>query len=352
MTRVLLLNNVPSPNLKPLFDLLGRKSGWDLTVCYVRAWHRNVGWTPEKIDNGGPHRTIILDQKMPRLAGILGVRPAAALALAHILRRERPDYLICYGYTLMPQITAILWSIFTNTPFAISGDANIYCESARSLSLSKRYIKRWWLGEVVRYAAALLTVGTASRMFWEAYGAMPEKLFESRFAVDNDFYARSTAARKGESMALREKLGLTNKVVFLFVGRLIKRKNVDLIICALSRLKDDRIALVIAGDGEEYDSLAALAGDDRRVIFMGSVAPSSLPLCYAMADVLVLPARDEPWGLVINEAMAGGLAIISHRHCGATLDLVRNDNGLVLKTFSVSELAVAMKLLASDGRLR
>ncbi|MBO0722260.1 MAG: hypothetical protein J2P41_15650, partial [Blastocatellia bacterium] len=215
MTRVLLLNNVPSPNLKPLFDLLGRKSGWDLTVCYVCAWHRNVGWTPEKIEDRGPHRTIILEQKMTRLAGILGARPAAALALAHILMREQPDYLICYGYTLMPQITAILWSIFTNTPFAISGDSNIYCDSARPLSRSKRYIKRWWLRRIVRCASALLTVGTANRMFWEAYGARPERLFDVRFAVDNDFYARSAAARKAESMAMREKLGWTGKVVFL-----------------------------------------------------------------------------------------------------------------------------------------
>src|SRR5262245_35663304 len=108
--QVLLLNNVPAPYLKPLFEKLGSESGWDLTVCYVSAWHSNVGWVEEKrAEQSAHHRTIILDQSMPRLAIRLGSRAAAALALAGMLFRERPDYLICYGYTLMPQITAILW---------------------------------------------------------------------------------------------------------------------------------------------------------------------------------------------------------------------------------------------------
>jgi glycosyltransferase involved in cell wall biosynthesis len=347
--RVIILNNIPSPNLKPLFEKLGSESGWKSTVCYVSAWHRNVGWVEEKFEEHKAHRTIILDQRMPWLARRLGSRGAGAVALAEILLRERPDYLICYGYTMMPQITAILWSIFTDTPFAISGDANIYCDKAHGV---KRIFKRWWLGQITKRAAALLTIGRANRMFWEAYGARPEQLFETRFAVDNDLFARSIEARRAESTALRAKLGLTDKVIFLFVGRLIKRKNVDLIISALGRLKDDRMALVIAGDGSERPSLEALARGDPRVIFAGSVEHCRLPLYYAMADVLVLPASDEPWGWVINEAMASGLAVVSHRHCGATLDLVQNDNGVALATFSVDELAGTMKLLATDSRLR
>jgi glycosyltransferase involved in cell wall biosynthesis len=347
--RVVILNNVPSPSLKPLFEKLGHKSGWELIVCYVSAWHRNVGWVEEKLEEHEAHRTIILDQRKPWLARRLGNRAAGAVALAGTLFRERPDYLICYGYTLMPQITAILWSILTNTPFAISGDANIYCDRRRRI---KRMLKRWWLGRITRRAAALLTIGTANRMFWEAYGARPEQLFETRFAVDNDFFARSIEARRAESIALRAELGLADSVIFLFVGRLIKRKNVDLIIRALCRLEDDRIALVIAGNGSERDSLQVLARGDSRVIFAGSVEQCRLPLYYAMADVLVLPASDEPWGLVINEAMASGLAVIGHRHCGATMDLVQNDNGVALETFSVDELAVTMKLLATDSQLR
>jgi glycosyltransferase involved in cell wall biosynthesis len=74
---------------------------------------------------------------------------------------------------------------------------------------------------------------------------------------------------------------------------------------------------------------------------------------YGLADVLVLPARDEPWGLVINEAMACGLAVIAHEHCGAAVDLVAADNGFKLSGFSIEELAAAMNCLIEDrARLR
>jgi glycosyltransferase involved in cell wall biosynthesis len=192
-------------------------------------------------------------------------------------------------------------------------------------------------------------------MFWQAYGARPDQLSEAGFAVDNDHFAYASAVRKAEAEALRAKLNLTDQTVFLFVGRLVKRKNVDLIIQAAQKLNDDRVAVVIAGTGEERENLRALAapaGGDPRVIFAGVVAPAELPLYYAMSDVLVLPARQEPWGLVVNEAMACGLAVIAHHHCGAAVDLVASDNGVALETFEVEEMAAAMRLIAGDERLK
>lgn len=97
--------------------------------------------------------------------------------------------------------------------------------------------------------------------------------------------------------------------------------------------------------------LEELADGDPRIVFAGNVSPDELPLYYALSDVLVLPATQEPWGLVINEAMASGLAVIAHRHCGAALDLVAPDNGVALETFSVDELARAMRLIVSDRSL-
>src|SRR5262249_10634541 len=83
-------------------------------------------------------------------------------------------------------------------------------------------------------------------------------------------------------------------------------------------------------------------------IFTGNVAPQELPLYYSMADALILPAEQEPWGLVINEAMACGLAIIAHKHCGAAVDLVDEKNGVKLEELSADEVARAMRLVAGD----
>jgi len=346
--KVLLLNNVPAPYFNPLFERLGRESGWALTVCYVTARKNDIGWGEQPPDSGAAYRTIILDGEPSRLKDFLG-RPAATVRLLGVLARERPDYLISYGYWLPPQAAAISWAVATGRPFAVIGDANYYNDHATGV---RRAVKGMWLKQVIRHAAALITVGTASRMFWEAYGARPDKLFESRYVVDNDFFARAAEERREEAAELRARWGLEEAVVFLYVGRLVRRKGIDLLLRAASRLADENVAVIVAGDGEDRQALEELAQGGRRVIFAGRLEPGELPLYYAMADALVLPARDEPWGLVVNEAMASGLAVIAHRHCGAAVDLVGPDNGVALETFSVAELVEAMRLIAADGGRR
>lgn len=348
MRRVLLLNNVPAPYFDPLFEKLGEESGWRLTVCYSSDWNKDVGWQERPQAREAAHRTIILDRQNPGLRSKLGSSLAAAIALMSLLVSERPDYLICYGYTLAPQMIALLWAMATRTPFALIGDANYYIDVTAG---AKRLIKTAWLRLLARRAAALVAIGVANRMFWESYsagGAGADKIFEARFAVDNDFFATEREKRKEDAARLRTRLGLTDETVFLFVGRLARRKNVDLIIRAAQVLNDVRVAAVIVGSGEERERLEKLAGGDPKIIFAGNVAPFRLPLYYALSDALVLPASQEPWGLVINEGMASGLAVIAHRSCGAAVDLVAADNGFTLETFSVEELSSAMRLIAAD----
>lgn len=346
--RVMLLNNVPAPYFTPLFEKIGKESGWELMVCYSSDWNRDVGWQEKPARQTEAHGVVILDQRSRWLRSLAGSSMAAAIALFNILLRERPEYLICYGYTLKPQMAALLWAMVTRTPFAVIGDANYFADSAAGM---KRVLKNIWLRRVTNSAAALVAVGTANRLFWEAYGARPPQLCEAGFAVDNKFYTQAVATGEEAAAKLRVRLGLNDKVVFLFVGRLVKRKNVDLIIRAAQQIADNKIAVVIAGSGEELEPLKTLAADYPGVIFTGNVAPQELPLYYAMADALILPADQEPWGLVINEAMACGLAVIAHKHCGAAVDLVDEKNGVKLEDFSVEGVARAMRLLAGDELL-
>lgn len=345
MRHVLLLNNVPAPYFVPLFERLGKESGWRLTVCYSSDWNKNVGWRERPQVREAAHCVTILDRQYPRLRSKLGSSLAAAIALIEILMSGRPDYLICYGYTLAPQMTALLWAMATGTPFALIGDANYYIDVTAG---AKRLIKNAWLRLLTWRAAALVAIGAANRMFWESYGARPDKIFEARFAVENDFFATEREKRREDAARLRERLGLTDETVFLFIGRLTRRKNVDLIIRAAQVLNDARVAVVIVGSGVEREALEKLAGGNPKIIFAGDVAQAELPLYYALSDALVLPASQEPWGLVINEAMASGLAVIAHRSCGAAVDLVAADNGFALETFSVEELSRAMRLIATD----
>jgi glycosyltransferase involved in cell wall biosynthesis len=347
--RVLLLANVPTPYNLPLIEMVRSQSGWDFEVCFISSSNEAVGWADEDKPLPENDGMSIIDRRLPWLNRLLGSHSAAATALLATLKNNRPDYLILYGYTQLPQMLAIFWAVLTGTPFAVMGDANIYADCATGL---RRIIKRFWLRKVTRRAAALIAVGTTNRLFWESYGALPEQLFDLRYPVDNDYFAREAVAQKAAADEWRDRMGLAGSVVFLYVGRLIERKRIDLLIQAVKSLPGKPLGLVIVGSGEEREKLEQLAAGDRRIVFAGITSYRELPHYYALADVLVLPARHEPWGLVINEAMASGLAVIAHRHCGAAVDLVGNDNGVALDGFSVDELAAAMRLLAGNDALR
>jgi glycosyltransferase involved in cell wall biosynthesis len=347
MRRVLLLNNIPAPYFDPLFAKLAEAHDWVLRVCYASTWNRNAGWVEKPLRQTN-YEVVVLDRLHEHLTRRFGSSISAAMALFDEMNRERPDYALIYGYTLLPQCLAILWASLVGIPFAVIGDANFHADTARGV---RRVVKRLWLKVVISQASALINIGRANRRFWESYGAPPQKLFTAGYAVDNEHIASEINKARAGAAALRSELKLEAGTVFLFVGRLVKRKNVDLIIRAMKKIDSTRIALVVVGDGEERTRLETLADKDPRIVFCGAVSQSELPRYYAIGDVLVLPASDEPWGLVVNEAMAGGLAVIAHEHCGAAVDLVANDNGAALKTLSVDELAASMFRIAADQAL-
>src|SRR6185369_11076086 len=115
----------------------------------------DVGWQTTLTRDINAHQVIILDQQSHWLRRLLGSSIAAAVFLFQLLLRDRPDYLICYGYTLKPQTVALFWAMITRTPFAVSGDANCYADLAVGL---KRKLKTYWLHRITNNAAALIVV--------------------------------------------------------------------------------------------------------------------------------------------------------------------------------------------------
>ena len=342
---VLLLSNVPSPYFSPVFSLLGESAEWKLKTCYISAWNEGVAWSPQNATSFLNPGDTVLSQQPLAIGGWSNKQMRATCSLLRRVIKQQPDFFLIYGYTQLPQLFLTGWALLRNTPFAIAGDANYYSDKATGW---KRRVKKYWLGWLAQRAAAIVTVGAACRMFWESYGALPDQLFHVGFAVDNEFFREAAIQQKHKAAELKREWGWESRTVFIYVGRLITRKNVHLIISALQSLANLPVALLVVGDGEERGVLESLAEQSPYIRFVGAATQNELPLFYALSDALVLPAREEPWGLVINEAMASGLAIISHRHCGAVLDLVDEQNGFVLQGFTVEEMASAMSCITQD----
>jgi glycosyltransferase involved in cell wall biosynthesis len=114
--------------------------------------------------------------------------------------------------------------------------------------------------------------------------------------------------------------------------------------------------LVFAGDGPERSNLEGRAtelGLAERVRFLGFLNQSQLPATYCAADLVVLPSKFEPFGLVVNEAMLCGLPVAISDRVGARFDLVRpNENGYVFPVGDVEALVGILKEILPDTARR
>ena len=115
------------------------------------------------------------------------------------------------------------------------------------------------------------------------------------------------------------------------------------------------MGLVIAGEGAARADLSRVAKDIEpgQVQFPGFVQREELSSYYALADAFVFPSHTDPWGLVVNEAMACGLPVISSDAAGCTADLVKDGcNGWSSAPGMSTSWPHAMEALAGDANLR
>jgi glycosyltransferase involved in cell wall biosynthesis len=146
----------------------------------------------------------------------------------------------------------------------------------------------------------------------------------------------------------------------LFVGNLIRRKGVDVLLTAWSELLTSEPAahswvLTIAGDGVEMPSLVTLAnalGISDSVRFLGMVPRANLAALMASASVMIVPSRSEPFGLVAAEAEVFGRAIVASA-TGGLAEIVQDGvTGLLVPPDDAPALAAALRRLVSNPGLR
>lgn len=152
--------------------------------------------------------------------------------------------------------------------------------------------------------------------------------------------------------------------VLLFVGRLVEKKGVNYLIKAFSLLPDDlknKTKLWIIGDGTERQSLEALVASlnlSKSIIFLGRLPNSELPDYYATADIFIAPSivdssgDTEGQGVILLEAMASGVAVISTKTGGISEVIIDSKTGLLVEPKCPEELNTAIQNLLTDNKLR
>ena len=265
-------------------------------------------------------------------------------AIRDFLVEQHIDLVILLGYNDLARLKLIKWAHKQKLPLLLTGDSNIFGD-ARTSGL-RSFMKRRVVRYVIKRLAGLMPMGTAGRAFFRSYADHRLPTFLFPYEPDYDGLANVDDARRGRFMHEHE-LDPDRKRL-LYCGRLVQIKRVGDLIDAFAEVAADRPDwdLVIAGEGDLKTRLQARVPAELRdrVKWLGFLQFEDTAACYHCCDVLVLPSEYEPWAVVINEAAACGLAIITTEVVGAAVELVRHKtNGMIVPPCNVAALADAIR---------
>ncbi len=208
----------------------------------------------------------------------------------------------------------------------------------------RRLIRRAYHKSIFQNCSAFLAIGQKNREYYLDHGVSPARMFDMPYAVDNQAFSQ----RKNDTMVaeVRQSLGVApDQKLILYAGKLQRRKNPHHLIDVLDVVSHGAAVppiLVFAGDGEMRRVLEFEGSASPSIKFVGFKNQSEMPAYYAAADVFVLPAEREPWGLAINEAMASGTAVVASDQCGAAYDLITPKTGRMIEAGNKAALAGAI----------
>ena len=259
------------------------------------------------------------------------------------------DVLWVHGYAMVNALQGILAAKSLGIPVLLRADMWL---RDRPRSRAKLALKRLFFEGLKKLVDGVLPVGTLNAEYWRHYLGDDVPLFLMPYAVDNEsIQKRSLEARTGRDELMQELDLVAGRPVILFASKLQPRKHCDDLLEAYDRLVREWPGgaapyLLIVGDGEERAALEERAAQRglSGVRFCGFRNQSELPGFFDIATVFVLPARQEPWGLIVNEVMNAGRAVIVTDDIGCQPDLVTDGvEGYVYPVGDVAALVEALR---------
>lgn len=259
---------------------------------------------------------------------------------------------ILHGYNDAGRVRILRWCADRKIPCFVWGDSNAASDQVTGL---KRAVKRVFVRYVFARCTGVMACGSLGRRFMESYGADPDRIFYMPY--EPDYEQIRSLSREAIAEAAR-RFGLEpGRRRVVYSGRLASEKRVDLLLRAFVNLAADRPGwdLVVVGDGKLRGELQALVpeGLASRVKWLGFQGDQAVvSAVYRNADVLCLPSDYEPWALVINEAVAAGLAVVASDVVGAAAELVKDGvNGKRFKSRDLQDCERALRWVTDEANV-
>ncbi len=300
------------------------------------------------------YRHVFLDNLRSR-SEVNGFLSLINPAIVRELRVNRYDAVLIHGHSHATDLLAMASAKIFQVPILMRCETHLDLKRSKLKRSARRVLMNVLYGKV---CAGCLPIGSLNRAFYQAHGVSDEKLFTVPYAVDNSFFIQAADRFKEKGNALKSELGLPlDRKLILFASKLMERKRPQDVLEAFDSIKSTcpPAALMFVGSGEQEGLLTKMVRDRNisDVHFFGFQNQSELSKFYAVADVFVFPSENEPWGLILNEAMCAGLPLIVSEEIGAAADLVRNgENGFTFPARNVDQLSQHLRTLLTDDLLR
>lgn len=336
--RIVYWNNIPSPYMVERFNALADRGAFEFEAWFNDRIEPGRSWDVDESTWRFRYRylpsTQIGRHRLRWPWPLLGRRPDVLVSLY-----AEPVFL--FGWML-----AKLRGIKTGFWVEVTFD---------------RWLKRRaWKDAIKRLVFprvdVVVTVGADGERFARRYGCPPGRIMFAPHVIDVRHYAglaKLARPQRGPDRAA----GL-HGTTYIFVGRLWWGKGLNYLLDAYALVQKhspESTSLLLVGDGPDEAKLRRQCTEQgiAQVVFAGFKQKSELPRWYAMADVFIFPTLGDPYGLVVDEAMACSLPVISTSAAGEIRDRIEEGvNGYIVPPEDSAALAERMLKLAGDPALR
>lgn len=338
--KIAIITNKKSPYRKLQIEKIATNKNYNINVYYTDSVVISRKWKIEKMNDVQEIELRKEGNKNHILNNIIKIV-------------KDSDVLIIGGYDKFEYILLGIIAKLKKKPYIILHDGISPTRIRKKERIIKHNIKKI----IINNASAFFANGLSSKeYFFYQFKRLESEIFNQFLTVDVETIKEISNFKIYYRETLRANYDIKDsQKVILYSGRLIKRKNVDVIIESLSKINNKQeYTLLVLGDGEERHNLISLANKKGVTIKITGFIEDQRDLFkhYLMGDVLVLPSCNEPWGLVVNEAMAAGLPVIVSNECGSSLDLVKdNCNGFVVNAGNSIDLKDKIEFLFKKRKI-
>ncbi len=321
----------------PLYQYINKKSNFDFEVFFLSDFSikKHLDLEFKQKFKWGINLTKGYNYKVLKSLFFNKINSYSPLKLnfINILKDPNLKFIIIHGWGNFSNIFFIIQAKFFKKKILLRGESSDHFQNS---IIFKKIVRELFLRFLFKLIDGFLYIGENNYEFYLKRKVPKNKLFAAPYCVDNNYFNNINKKK------------IDQKIKILFVGKFIDRKRVMDLLKAINIIykketffsKEVQVDIIGSGKNENNLKNYKIENNLINVNFLGFKNQIQIKEYYIQSDILVITSENEPWGLVVNEAMAASCAIIASDGVGCARDLVKDGiNGYVFPTGNITELA-------------